>query len=618
MAVMLAPERFEIGEELGVGALGRVVRVLDQRTGVRYAGKILHPSADADEKARERFTQEARLAHQLNHPNIVRVHGLVQQGGHSMLLMELVEGTSLATLLATEGPLPERRILHLAEGIAAGLAAAHSAGVIHRDLKPANILLAPGDVPKIADFGLARATSLAGAASDAFKMVGTPHYLPPESIDPCAVDPRSDLYSLGCILFEMASGHPPFAGASALAILEAHAREPAPPLPDTLSPDLRKLIASLLSKSPSDRPQSAEAVQVAAAAIARGGIIKVQQPEIVRCCAHCSEPLVDGVPICFACGSALPWARVGPYTIIVTGPGSTGHKLDQGVRRKLLEWIRTVPTLDASRLERRLPRLPFVLVSRIDEESAHQIRDTLERLGLSAEIQLGALDSPKMGKKARRLALRTGAVAAFTATGCWQFANFWNPAKVLWALWALLGGALAIPFLGGLAVGWRAALRPAARRRPSDSAGMPPLLTTRITALVELVPRLETPRHRRSLRAVAERLFALFAALPVSARDHIIDESGRILDLAMLAAVRLDELEGRLGRADFQNPTAELRALLHERDQWAARLLHTLGLLDALRSRVLCARVKREAETLEEVLNDLRAEVAGLEEVQAL
>ena len=238
---------YRIGPSLGVGAIASVVEVTGP-TGERHAAKILHASQQLDEAAVARFEQEAELLARLDHDNLVRSHGFVEIEGQRMLLMELVEGPTLAQLIARAAPLPEQQLLELGRGIAAGLAHAHAAGIIHRDLKPSNVLVASDDVhqvAKIADFGMARASSLAGVDRKAFMVIGTPDYMAPESIDPLAVDPRSDLYALGCILYEMGTGAPPFTAPTALGLLEQHRQAPAPRLPDHYSPGLRAVVEAL-------------------------------------------------------------------------------------------------------------------------------------------------------------------------------------------------------------------------------------------------------------------------------------------------------------------------------------------------------------------------------------
>ncbi|HEY0986456.1 MAG TPA: serine/threonine-protein kinase, partial [Kofleriaceae bacterium] len=157
---------YRIGRELGSGAIGRVVEVHGD-DGRLWAGKILHDSQRADERARRRFEAEARLLTGIAHPNLIGVEGLAHIGGQAVLVMELVAGSDLAHLIAAEAPLPAERVVALGRGVAAGLAEAHRAGLVHRDLKPANVLLGADGSPKVGDFGLARAASCASSDPDA-------------------------------------------------------------------------------------------------------------------------------------------------------------------------------------------------------------------------------------------------------------------------------------------------------------------------------------------------------------------------------------------------------------------------------------------------------------------
>jgi serine/threonine protein kinase len=259
----LQPERLELGEELGVGAVATVYRVIDRVTGERHALKLLHDRNARDPRASRRFTREAELARTLVDPHIVAVRGAIEFQSRQALLMELVEGPTLAELIASEAPFTEHRLISLARDIARGLSVAHAGGVIHRDLKPANVLVArvgERELAKIADFGMARATSFAGVDRESMTVLGTPDYMAPETLDPLAVDPRTDLYALGCIMVEMATGRPPFSAATPFAVLDAHRKRPPPPLPQHYGAPVHQLVAALLAKQQSDRPHAASAV----------------------------------------------------------------------------------------------------------------------------------------------------------------------------------------------------------------------------------------------------------------------------------------------------------------------------------------------------------------------
>jgi len=603
---------WELGEELGHGALGRVVRVRDRRTGEALAGKILHASNRDDAGAAARFAREAELLHSLDHPNLVAVHGIQLIEGEQVLLMELIEGPSLAQLIAREGVLAESRVVAIGKGIAAGLQAAHRAGLVHRDLKPANVLVAPGDVAKIVDFGLARATSFAGVDRRAFALVGTPDYMAPESADPLAIDPRSDIYSLGCILYEMTAGQPPYGGATPFAVLQAHMEQPIPEL--TAGPErsesLVRLVRALLAKSPADRPQSA--AQVVHDLAAAHGLAVHAAGAIERAgqCAGCGAPLIERVPVCFGCGMEQVSIEPGGCAVWVTGPGKTSHKLDSGLRQRLLEWIRANPQvgLDPVGLAREVPRLPFVLATGVAEASARRLASSMQALGLEADWRAGhRFALVEMRRKAWSLSGRVLAIAAGGLAMTNQILRF--PVVLVAAL-------VAVPIVA-LVSGWGMAGRPAARALAAGGRGLPSALRERLDRLAGLIPAIEARRHRESLRGAVQRVLALRESVPEAERAPVDVELGQVLDLAMAAAARLDELERRLTGADLRETDAGVRRDLRERDAWAARLLETSAQLDALRARWAAARAQDRGAT-DETLDELRAQVAAFEEVQAL
>ncbi|MBL9104132.1 MAG: serine/threonine protein kinase [Myxococcales bacterium] len=588
-----------LGELLGSGAVATVVRV-HAPDGRSYAGKLLHDSHDQDAAAVQRFAQEAELLRGVDDPNIVGVYGLADVEGRRVLLLELVEGPTLATLIAREAPLAESRLAAIGAGIARGLARAHAAGVVHRDLKPANILMAPGDAPKIADFGMARATSLAGVDLGALAVLGTPDYMAPESLDPLAVDVRSDLYALGCILFEMASGGPPFRGATAFGVLEAHRKADIPGLPDSLSPALRALVHSLLAKAPGERPQAAAQVAVLLEQIAAGSVGALALPAAVGgpACAACGQPLVVEVGVCMHCGLAATRVEPGAWTVLVAGPGAPGDKLDTGLRERLSRWIAGNPGLgvEPGRLARHIPRVPFTLLRRVSEASARAVAVALERIGLEAELVPGsALRSRRMRSKAGAITTRTILIMLMTG------ASIFREWTALVLLPMMLVGAGAVAVLTSIGQVTARAKRPRGQ--------LPPAVARALAAVEQVVPTLETARHRHGLRAVVRRSLALAPALGPSA-EH---ELAHAITVATTAAAKLDALDRELAARDIQRADAEARALLHARDTWAARLLALTAALDAFHARTVgaAARPGTAAD-----LDDLRAQVEALEQVQ--
>lgn len=578
------------------------------------AGKILHASHQADDKALARFEGEAAILTRLRHDNVVAVHGLEQIEGERVLVMELVDGAPLARAIALEAPLGEERIAAIGKGIAEGLSAAHHAGLVHRDLKPDNVLLTSDGVPKLVDFGMARATSFAGVDPSAFAVVGTPDYMAPESLDPLAVDARSDLYSLGCILYEMAAGVPPFAGATAFAILEAHRSAPVPELAVGVdrSQAFVDLVTSLLAKSPADRPQSAAAVAEALARLggAKGtALARAAGYSIVHTgkCAACGEPAVANVSVCFGCGLSQVTLDAGDRTVYVTGPGKLTDKVDADLRERLIHWIRANPALglDASWLAKNLPRLPFVVTTGVSERSAVGLVASLAQLGFEAESVVGGrYKLPAIRKKSWKISGRVGVICLTSMVGIWS------------SVGAMLIPIAGIVGIGAIATGWVRSGRAVAKRTGKKNAALPDAIAEPLARIDEVVPHVREKRHRDSLRAVIQRVLSLRDHVPAGHAAAIDDDLARVIDLAVVATVRVDELDAALLEQDLRNPSAEARGQMLERDAWAARLLELTAFLDAQRARYAAAAAGTVDTSSE--LDELRAHIEALEEVQSL
>ena len=253
---------FRIEEMLGEGGMGEVYRALDTKLGRVVAIKVLPPWARTAPDAAARFRQEARLASALQHPHVVTIYSVEDDDGIEFIVMEFVEGESLHARIQ-RGRIEGVFLIELGIHVAEALAAAHALGLVHRDIKPANILLTPGGVAKVTDFGLAKrldAELEAGATmarlTHAGTIVGTPTYMSPEQTRGEVLDARSDIFSLGATLYEAATGRPPFDGASVLAILHAIATAEVDPVtrfrPD-LPPKLGLVLQRALAKEPSER-----------------------------------------------------------------------------------------------------------------------------------------------------------------------------------------------------------------------------------------------------------------------------------------------------------------------------------------------------------------------------
>ncbi|HWC66819.1 MAG TPA: protein kinase, partial [Acidimicrobiales bacterium] len=232
-------DRYEIQSRIGRGGMSDVYVARDRLLERRVAVKVLFPEFATDPSFVERFRREAQAAANLTHPNIVAVHDWGQQAGTYFIVMEYVDGHSLADLLRTQGRINPQRAAAIAADTSAALSFAHRGGVVHRDVKPGNILLtAAGDV-KVADFGIARAlgTATEQGLTQAGSVMGTAAYFSPEQAQGGQPDPRSDLYSLGIVLYEMVAGKPPFTGENAVAIAYKQVHEQPRPLRE-LVPDV--------------------------------------------------------------------------------------------------------------------------------------------------------------------------------------------------------------------------------------------------------------------------------------------------------------------------------------------------------------------------------------------
>ncbi len=261
----LGPYKVEV--IIGSGGMGEVYRAIDTRLGRTVAIKLLLSELAADPVYRSRLLQEAKAVSALNHPNIVVLYDISRHAGIDFLVMEYVAGRSIQELIPAEG-LAMEQVVNLGVQAASALGAAHVAGIVHRDVKPANILITANQTVKVLDFGIAKlpydgtATNLTGRGL----IMGTVAYMSPEQTRGEEADARSGVFSLGCVLYQAATGRSPFCGASALAVIhEIGTAEP--PAPSTLRPDLPQhfdaLIAKCLHKSRAKRFRTMEELRIA-------------------------------------------------------------------------------------------------------------------------------------------------------------------------------------------------------------------------------------------------------------------------------------------------------------------------------------------------------------------
>ncbi len=264
--------RYEIIEELGKGGMGRVYRVEDKKIKEEVALKLIKPGIASDKKTIERFSNELKMARKIAHRNVCRMYDLGEEKGTHYITMEYVPGEDLKSSIRRMGPLTAGKTLFIAKQICEGLAEAHSLGVVHRDLKPQNIMIDKAGNARIMDFGIARSVKGKGITG-AGVMVGTPEYMSPEQAEVKEVDQRSDIYSLGVILYEMVTGRVPFEGETPLGIAMKHKNEiPADPgeINAQVPSDLSQVIMRCLEKDKEKRYQSAREVRSDLVSIEKG------------------------------------------------------------------------------------------------------------------------------------------------------------------------------------------------------------------------------------------------------------------------------------------------------------------------------------------------------------
>ena len=249
-------EHYEIEAPIGRGGMGSVFRVIDRRDGKTYALKVLHASA-ADTSTLKRFEREAAVLRRIAHDAVPKIRGYGVAGGSMYLVTEFVDGSNLRDAIAAGGAFPLSEIVRIGASIADCLNAAHTHGVIHRDIKPHNVMLTRERHVRLIDFGIARDAAVNATAITATDvMLGTPHYMSPEQFDGRRTDARSDIYSLGVVLFQLATGRLPFHAETPTALAIKHVSE-TPPHPRAIRPEipmlLDRVILKCLEKSPADR-----------------------------------------------------------------------------------------------------------------------------------------------------------------------------------------------------------------------------------------------------------------------------------------------------------------------------------------------------------------------------
>ena len=253
--------RYELTHLIARGGMAQVYRARDRLLDRPVAIKVLFPELSVDRAFVERFRREAQAAANLSHPNIVPVFDWGEDGGTYFIVMEFIDGQPLSAVLRSTGAMPPDRVADIGSHVAAALAYAHRHGVVHRDVKPGNVLITDDGLVKVTDFGIARAVNTEESLTQTGAVMGTATYFSPEQAEGIGVDSRSDIYSLGVVLYEMVAGRPPFLGESPVAVASKHVRDQPPPLRElapTVPADLEAVIMKAMAKSPDQRYATAD------------------------------------------------------------------------------------------------------------------------------------------------------------------------------------------------------------------------------------------------------------------------------------------------------------------------------------------------------------------------
>ena len=331
-ATALAPgsdfgTRYRIEALLGQGGMGRVYKAYDKDLDRVVALKVVRHGAMGESDALKRFKQELVLASKISHKNILRIHDMGEVGGTKFITMAYVEGQDLYGILKENPKLPMERVLKYARTLAEALAAAHAEGVIHRDLKPQNILVNKDDQIFVSDFGLAKSFEEgAQGMTKTGAFLGTPRYMSPEQVEGKPADQRSDLYSYGLMLYEMAVGDVPFTGESTLKVMYQRIQEK-PKNPKLINPSLPswfvRVIMRCLERDPAARYQSAYEIladlQGSRGSASGSHTVQIQIPEFVA--ERRWTWVVGGVFALLLLAFAMP-----PVRHLVLGGGKSGHK----------------------------------------------------------------------------------------------------------------------------------------------------------------------------------------------------------------------------------------------------------------------------------------------------
>ncbi len=325
--------RYELTHLIARGGMAQVYRARDRLLDRPVAIKVLFPELSVDRAFVERFRREAQAAANLSHPNIVPVFDWGEDGGTYFIVMEYVDGQPLSALLRSSGPLPPARVADIGIHVAAALAYAHRHGVVHRDVKPGNVLITDERQVKVTDFGIARAVNTEESLTQTGAVMGTATYFSPEQAEGIGVDARSDIYSLGVVLYEMVAGRPPFTGESPVAVASKHVRDQPPRLSSlapTVPPALEAVIMKAMAKSPDRRYATADDL--------RTDLLRFSEGRAVTAGVLAPAGAMAATGVMAGAGATGVMGPVG-VTQAVPAAGHDGADPDEEARRRRTRWL---------------------------------------------------------------------------------------------------------------------------------------------------------------------------------------------------------------------------------------------------------------------------------------
>lgn len=385
-------DRYRLGDVIGTGGMSEVYRATDSLLGRDVAIKMLRPEMARDVNFRERFRKEAQNSGRLNHPNIVAVYdtGEADEDGMAIpyIVMELVHGRTLRDLVREDGPLSPREAAQVLIPVAHALQASHDAGIIHRDVKPANIMITNTGQVKVMDFGIARALDdSTSAMTQTSAVIGTAQYLSPEQAQGKPADARSDVYALGCVLYEAVTGHAPFEGETPFAVAYQHVQEepnaPSESLdPDSLTPtervNLDAVVLTSMAKDPMDRYQSAQEFGADLERMSSGNVTRAAQMHIAddEPSAHSQPEDSTRVAAVYPATTTMDPQPAAAAGVPVAAPGVASADIDErDGARKSRPWMKWIAIILATALAGLLIGFAFDYWNTSQQRQAEQEQD---------------------------------------------------------------------------------------------------------------------------------------------------------------------------------------------------------------------------------------------------